>query len=325
MSSAGNRIKITPFGESHGKCVGIVIDGLPAGIRPDEAYISEFLARRKGAEGISTERRENDIPEYLSGVRGGVTNGYPLCVVFRNGNARREEYDAIADTPRPGHADFTAKIKYGDAADISGGGHFSGRLTLPVCFAGAIAKQILGEKGVTVEASLHSVLGQTEDTEEIIRGCKNEGDSAGGVVKCVVRGFPAGLGGPVFDGLEGKLAQYVFGIPGVKGIEFGSGFRGSCLKGSENNDSFVVSDGTAATETNNCGGILGGISTGGDIEFRVAFKPTPSIAKEQRTVNMKTNENAVISVKGRHDPCIALRGAVAVEAAAALALLDELI
>ena len=324
----GRRLKLTIFGASHAPEVGMTLEGLPAGERVDRARLQTFLARRApGRSALASARREPDVPAFLSGLADGVLDGEALTAVIRNRDARSQDYAAIRNTPRPGHADYAARVKYGDAWDGAGGGQFSGRMTAPLCIAGGVCLQLLERAGVTIEARAAEIGGESEPAamEAAIRAAKAEGDSVGGVIECVIRGVPAGLGDALFDGLEGRLAQIVFGIPAVKGVEFGAGFAAARLRGSENNDAFAVENGRVVTRTNRCGGILGGISTGMPITFRAAFKPTPSIAKTQETVDLATMRQATLSVPGRHDPCIVPRALPAVEAAAAIVIYDELL
>ena len=327
-STYGENIRLTVFGQSHSPAVGVTIDGLPAGEAVDMERLRAFLARRApGQSALTTSRREPDEPEFLSGIKDGVTCGAPLTAVIRNTNARSRDYEASKDIPRPGHADYTAWIKYGEARDYAGGGHFSGRLTAPLCVAGGVCLQILEREGVAVRARAVEIGGETDERamEAAILAAKADGDSVGGVVECVVTGVPAGVGDPMFDGLENRIAAIVFGIPAVKGVEFGEGFAAARLRGSGNNDAFAVEGGEVVTKTNRCGGILGGISTGMPIVFRAAFKPTPSIAKEQESVDLGTMRPAALSVRGRHDPCIVPRAVPVVEAAAAIAVYDALL
>ena len=349
-STTGNKLKISVFGESHGEAVGVVVDGLPEGFEIDFQELERFMKRRAPGGRLATPRKEADEPKFLSGVFNGITTGFPLCAVIENTNTRSGDYK-FGDTPRPAHADYTAAIKFGGNADMRGGGHFSARLTAPICIAGGIAKQILAQKGIYIGAHLKSI-GSVEDISfplypekqlfddvlnkelavidgsamekmiEAIESARSEGDSIGGVIECAAIGLPVGLGEPMFDGIENRLSKNIFGIPAVKGIEFGSGFEGSKLMGSENNDEFCVTDGKITTKTNNCGGILGGITNGMPVVFKVALKPTPSIAKAQQTVNIKTLEQTTLEIKGRHDPCVAVRAVPVVEAVAALTLLD---
>lgn len=328
-STYGQNIRMTIFGESHSAAVGVTLEGIPAGQRVDPEQLQAFLDRRApGQDRYSTPRKEADRPEFLCGLKDGTTCGTPLTAVIRNTNTVSSDYEAIADTPRPGHADYTAEVKYGGYQDKAGGGHFSGRLTAPLCIAGGIALQILEREGIRIEAkvvSIHGVSGSGEEMLAEIEKAKAEGDSVGGIVECVAEGLPAGLGDPMFDGMENRIASLVFGIPAVKGVEFGEGFGAAALKGSENNDAFLIQGGKLITKSNHAGGILGGITTGMPLVFRAAFKPTPSIVKEQDTVDLKTGENVKISVPGRHDPCIVRRAVPVVEAAAAVAILDALL
>ena len=347
-SSYGENLHITIFGQSHSAAIGVTVDGIPAGERIDMDELCRFLARRApGHGGWSTARTEADMPEFLSGIKNGVTCGAPVAAIIRNGDTRSQDYAALADTPRPGHADYTADIKYGGAQDKAGGGHFSGRLTAPLCIAGGICKQLLAHEGISIISRIASIAG-IEDEGELtastagkafptvsegrgelmqaaIAAARAEGDSVGGVVECAVTGVPAGLGDPIFGGMENRIAAAVFGIPAVKGIEFGAGFAAAAMRGSENNDSFSVENGHVVTETNNCGGILGGITDAMPIVFRAAFKPTPSIAKPQQSMNMKTMTQQEIRIAGRHDACIVPRAVPCVEAAAAIAVYDALL
>lgn len=322
-STYGNKVKISIFGQSHSEAIGVTIDGLPAGIAIDMEELQRFMNRRApGQSRYTTPRKEADRPEFLSGLVGNVTCGAPLSAVIRNTNTRSGDYDNIRDIPRPGHADFTAHVKYKGYEDVSGGGHFSGRLTAPLCIAGGIIKQILAADGITVEASIAEIGGNAEDPFAAVEEARARGDSVGGIISCTVRGLPPGIGEPMFDGLENRIAQAVFGIPAVKGIEFGRGFEAARLCGSENNDEFYYDGDQVKTRTNNHGGILGGISSGMPVTFRVAVKPTPSISIEQRSISYSKGEDAVLAVKGRHDPCIVPRAVPCVEAAAAIAVYD---
>ena len=346
-SSYGKNLEITLFGQSHGPAVGVTVQGIPAGETIDRDALGRFLARRAPGGALTSARKESDEPVFLSGLAGDTTCGAPLTILFENRDARPGDYETLKHTPRPGHADYTAAVKYGGFADMAGGGHFSGRLTLPLCAAGGIILQLLEKEGIRVIARIRSV-GTVEDrgelTEEaaarpfptadgergaamqaLIRRAKEEGDSVGGIIECAVLGLPAGLGDPIFDGMENRIAQAVFGIPGIKGIEFGSGFAGTRLRGSENNDPFRMENGQVVTKTNRAGGILGGITDGMPLVFRAAVKPTPSIAKPQQTVDLATETETEISISGRHDPCIVPRAVPCVEAAAALAVYDALL
>lgn len=344
-SSIGQNIKLTIFGQSHSAAIGMTLEGLPAGIKIDFDKLEAFTSRRApGKNAYSTARKEADKPEFVSGLREGVTCGAPLTVIIRNTDTRSNDYSELKILPRPGHADFTASVKYGGYQDYAGGGHFSGRLTAPLCVAGGIVLQILDSLGITVISRIASIGDVSDEGEllestaekpfptvsddsatkmqECIASAKSEGDSVGGVVECKVIGLPTGLGDPMFDGMENRIANIVFGIPAVKGIEFGIGFEASRLRGSQNNDPFEVKDGNVVTMTNNCGGILGGITTGMPLWFKVAFKPTPSISQKQHSVRLDTLTEGELVVKGRHDPCIVPRAVPCVEAAAALAVYD---
>ncbi len=355
-SEFGNLLRISLFGESHGSAVGVLIEGLPAGEEIDAVELQRFLERRRpGRDRLSTARREEDRPVFLSGITGGRTNGCPLCAVIENSDARSADYAELADRPRPGHADYTAYMKWGKAADLRGGGHLSGRLTAPLCIAGGLAKQILARRGIHAGAHLASVSGisdapfplrpepelfaeiaarpfpvldekKGEGMQARIREAAAAGDSVGGVIECAAVGLPAGLGSPHFSGVENRLAAALFGIPAVKGVEFGSGFAGAALRGSQNNDPFCIDEGgNVVTKSNCCGGLLGGMTSGMPLLFRAAVKPTPSIAIPQQTVSLSRREAAVITIKGRHDPCIAHRAVPVVEAVTAAVLLDLLL
>lgn len=347
-SSYGENLRFSIFGQSHSAAIGVTIEGIPAGERIDMEELGRFLARRApGQSALSTARREADIPEFLSGIKNGAACGAPITAIIRNTDTRSGDYAAFALTPRPGHADYTARVKFGGAEDQAGGGHFSGRLTAPLCIAGGICLQLLKRQGIEVISRIEMIGGvhdsgeltaSTEDKpfptvsdeageqmQSAILTAKAAGDSLGGVVECAVLNLPAGLGDPMFGGMENRIAAVVFGIPAVKGIEFGAGFSAAGLRGSENNDAYTVKDGKIITESNNCGGILGGITNGMPLVFRAAFKPTPSIAMEQRSVNMETMEQVSLRVDGRHDPCIVPRAVPCVEAAAAIAVYDALL
>lgn len=354
-SEFGKMVKVSVFGQSHGRAIGVTVDGLPAGESIDLEELNAFLDRRKpGKNPLSTARKEADAPVFLSGLENGATCGSPLCAIIENGDQHSSDYSELADKPRPGHADFTAWAKWGGQADMRGGGHFSGRLTAPLCIAGGIAKQILARRGVFVGAHLASV-GMEDDvsfplrpTAELfetvaakafpvlddaagermqaaILAAREAGDSVGGVIECAAIGLPAGLGDPMFDGVENRLAASLFGIPAVKGVEFGAGFGAARLHGSENNDPFTVVDGKIVTTQNNAGGILGGITSGMPITLRLAMKPTPSISRPQQTVSLSRMEPAELAVRGRHDPCIAHRAVPVAEAVTAIVLLDLLL
>ena len=327
-SSYGDNFRISIFGESHASAIGVTIEGLPAGSTVDSGKLQAFLERRApGRDAFSTSRREADAPEFLCGVKNGVATGAPIAAIIRNSDTRSNDYANLANVPRPGHADYPAEVKFGGCQDRAGGGHFSGRLTAPLCIAGGIALQQLERLGVSVSARVVRIGGETEPgrMEAAIAAARAEGDSVGGVVEAEICGLPAGVGDPMFGGLENRIAQIVFGIPAVKGIEFGEGFAVADLKGSENNDPYGIVYGKVVPLTNHAGGILGGISTGAPVVFRVAFKPTPSIAKEQDSVDLEKMEPAKLVVKGRHDPCVVLRAIPCVEAAAAVAVFDAVL
>ena len=323
----GKNIKVRVFGESHAPEIGVEVEGFPKGEAIDIEKLQAFMDRRKPGNAISsTKRREPDVPEITSGFKEGVTDGKLFRAVIKNVDRKSSDYENIKDVPRPGHADYTARVKYGPDYDPTGGGPFSGRMTAPLCAAGAAALQILERRGVKITARVVSIGGaaEPEDMEEQIRMAAAEGDSVGGVIECAAEGVPAGLGGPMTDGIESAIAAAVFGIPAVKGIEFGAGFSAAAMRGSQNNDPFYVDseDGKIKTVTNNCGGILGGISDGMPIIFRVAVKPTPSISMEQDSVSLSKLENVKLSIKGRHDSCIVPRAVPVVEAVTALSILD---
>ena len=327
-SSYGENFRISIFGESHAAAIGVTIEGLPAGSPIDSGKLQAFLDRRApGRDALSTSRREADAPEFLCGVKNGIATGAPITAIIRNSDMRLNDYANLANIPRPGHADYPAEVKFGGCQDRAGGGHFSGRLTAPFCIAGGIALQQLERLGVSVSARAVRIGGETdpERMEAAIAAARDAGDSVGGVVDVEICGLPVGIGDPMFGGLENRIAQIVFGIPAVKGIEFGEGFAVADLKGSENNDPYGIVDGKVVPLTNHAGGILGGISTGAPVVFRVAFKPTPSIAKEQDSVDLEKMEPAKLVVKGRHDPCVVLRAVPCVEAAAAIAVYDAVL
>ena len=322
MNSYGTNFRISIFGESHGKLIGVAMDGVPAGISlSEEDFMADLNRRRSGARG-TTPRKEDDIPHIVSGTFEGCTTGAPLTVVFENNNTISKDYSLFREIPRPGHADFTAQVKHNFFNDIRGGGHFSGRLTLALVAAGVVAKKILGNIKINAHITAIAGLADPSKWDAAIEEVMAEGDSTGGIIECTCTGVPAGLGEPFFNSLESEIAHLAFSIPGVRGIEFGDGFAAAAMKGSEHNDCFTDIDGHTAT--NGAGGINGGISNGNPIVFRIAVKPTSSISKVQHTANFITGEIEEFSVKGRHDACIALRCPVIVEAIAAIALAQHI-
>ena len=344
-SFSGRRLRLSVFGQSHSEAIGMTLEGLPAGIPVDTEELQRFLARRApGRNDWSTPRREADCPEFLCGLKNGFTCGTPITAILRNNNTKSSDYEQFRSLPRPGHADYTAEVKYHGYQDYAGGGHFSGRLTAPLCIAGGILLQELKRHGVVIDARIlavgnirddtpftHSVAGKpfpvSDDKagkamQSVIAEAKADGDSVGGIVECIIRNLPTGLGEPMFDGIENQISRIVFAVPAVKGIEFGAGFSAAAMKGSENNDAFCASDGQIRTVTNHAGGILGGISDGMPVVFRAAFKPTPSIAKPQQSVNLQTLQEQTLCITGRHDPCIVPRAVPVIEAAAAIAIYD---
>ena len=338
MNTFGTIFRVSVFGESHGEEIGVVIDGVEPGIALGEKDFDTDIARRRAGAKGTTPRVEADEPHILSGVFEGHTTGAPLAIVFKNTNTRSQDYAKLKDVPRPGHADFTANVKYGGFQDPRGGGHFSGRLTLPVVAAGVVAKKVLSET-VAEETNGHVQfrcdaalieIGGIADAgqwEAALEQAQQEGDSLGGVVECVVDGIPAGLGEPFWASVESKLAHAMFAIPGVRGVEFGDGFAAARMKGSEHNDCFTPDgidghEGLVTPATNHSGGINGGITNGNPLVFRVAFKPTSSIAKRQRTFDFAAGEMTDLQVPGRHDTCFALRTPVIVEAMASIVLAD---
>ena len=349
-STYGESLKLSVFGQSHGAAIGMTLDGIPAGLPVDQEILQKFLNRRApGQNDWSTPRKEEDRPEILSGIVDGFTCGAPIAAIIRNTNTRSKDYSSLKDIPRPGHADYTAQIKYGGFQDAAGGGHFSGRLTAPLCIAGGMCIQWLEGMGIRIGARIVSIGGIHDDDQldpvnpdlskiradfpvlsvsaaeamcNAISSAKERGDSVGGIVECYITGLPAGIGEPMFGGVESKLAQIIYGIPAVKALEFGAGHTMGSMNGSQSNDCFLIENGVVKTDTNNCGGILGGITNGMPVIFRVAIKPTPSISRPQQSVNLKTGEITTLEIKGRHDPCIVHRAVPVVEAAAAIAIYD---
>ena len=347
-SSYGENIRLTIFGQSHSPAIGMTLEGVPAGLKVDMAELNAFMKRRApGRDSISTARKEADEPEFLSGLKDDITCGTPITAIIRNTDTRSKDYSELKVIPRPGHADYTAEVKYNGFQDFAGGGHFSGRLTVPMCIAGGIIKQFLKEKGIEIFARVYSIKDicdegifdkpvsdkafpvvndkKGEEMVALIESAKADGDSVGGIIECVITGLPAGLGDPMFDGMENRISKIVFGIPAVKGIEFGAGFEATKMFGSENNDPFTYVDGRVMTKTNNSGGILGGITNGMPVMFKAAVKPTPSIYKPQTSVNLETKEETELIIKRRHDPCVAVRAVPVVEAAAAIAVYDAML
>ena len=349
ISHYGETLKLSIFGASHEPEIGMTLKQIPAGLAVDMEQLQAFLDRRRpGRNQWSSSRKESDIPHFTSGITDGETNGDPIHAVIFNEDIRKQDYASAGHLPRPGHADFTAWVKYGLDYNMSGGGPFSGRMTAPLCIAGGLCKQWLAQRKIHIGAHIEwikdiddnrfdplspnldavqsdfPVLDRVcgEQMQQAIADAAKNGDSLGGVIECAVVGLPAGLGGPMFEGIEGKLASVLYGIPAVKGVDFGLGFASAHRSGSDTNDAFVLQNGEVRTASNHSGGILGGISTGMPLLFRAAFKPTPSISKPQRTVNLDTMDESVISITGRHDPCIVPRAVPVVEAAAAIAIYD---
>lgn len=356
MNSYGFNIKLNIYGGSHDERIGMTLDGIPAGERIDPDALRAFMARRApGNDAYSTKRRESDDPVFLSGFDGDMTTGERIEAVIYNKDQHSGDYSEVCDIPRPSHADFAAIMKYGRDVDLRGGGHFSGRLTAPMCIAGGICLQILVRKNIHIAAHIASVgdvsdlpfdaVGVTKtdldalhrrkfptlseekgnEMRSVIEAARLDGDSVGGVVECAAIGLPVGLGEHMFMGVEARVSNAIFAIPAVKAIEFGQGFASTELRGSENNDPFEVRDGKIVTKTNNCGGILGGMTDGMPLIFRAAMKPTPSIGKEQDSVSLSRMENVKLTIKGRHDPCVVPRAVPVFEAACALAIMDMLL
>ena len=348
-STYGENLKLSIFGQSHGPAIGMTLDGIPAGLPVDFDKLQVFLNRRApGQNDWSTPRREEDKPEFLGGVLDGYTCGAPIAAVIYNKNTRSGDYANLKDCPRPGHADYTAQVKYGGFQDAAGGGHFSGRLTAPLCIAGGLCKQWLGEMGVGIHARIHTLAGVSDaeidpvhpqverigadfpviDPEsgshmrDAIAKAKEQQDSVGGIVECIITGLPAGIGEPMFGGVESKIASIVYGVPAVKAVEFGAGFSCAFYSGHDLNDAYTVENDRIQTLTNFSGGILGGITNGMPIIFRAAVKPTPSISRPQKSISLSHKEEQDLIVKGRHDPCIVPRAVPVIEAAAAIAIFD---
>lgn len=351
MNSLGERFRVTSFGESHGRCIGIVVDGCPAGLPLSQRDIQREVDRRRaGLSPLTSQRREPDRVEILSGLFKGYTTGAPIAMLIWNRDVDSRDYEEIRWKPRPGHADYAAHIKYGGFQDHRGGGRFSGRVTAGFVMAGAVAKRLL-EEALNVEVLAHiveigGVKAEIREVEELrkyamenplrcgdpeaarkmeraLHDAVSQGDSVGGAVECLVLGLPPGVGEPVFDTLEGDIAKALYAIPGVKAVEFGLGVNFARARGSQVNDPYIIRDGRVELASDNAGGAFGGISVGAKISIRVTFKPTPSIAREQRTVDLRIMKPATMKMRGRHDPCIALRGASAVEAMVAIVLADH--
>ncbi len=352
-STYGEKIKISVFGESHGNGIGVVIDGLPSGVKIDmDSVLLQMARRAPGKDKTATPRKESDIPKVLSGMLNDTLTGAPLCAVIENTNTRSGDYSNLLTCPRPGHSDYTAFVKYNGANDIRGGGHFSGRITAPIVFAGSICRQILEKEGIKIAAHISSI-GPVKDKlfdpvkiddtlvaklnsssfalidnsvegkmREVVESARMNRDSVGGTIECAVTGIKAGIGEPMFDGVEGVIAKAVFGVPAIKAIEFGKGFELSEMLGSQSNDPFEYDGDRVVTKTNNCGGILGGITNGMPVIFRTAVKPTPSISQKQMTVDLQKKENTEIEIHGRHDPCIVPRAVPVIEAVTAIAIVN---
>lgn len=356
-SQIGNKLKISIFGESHGNGIGAVIDGFPAGFEIDTDELLAFMKRRApGRDKTATPRKESDLPTVLSGILGNTTCGTPIAAVIANNDQHSGDYKNVASVARPGHADYTGSVKYNGFNDVRGGGHFSARLTAPLVFAGGLCLQYLKKQGIYIGAHLLSV-GEANDISfdavnasadellapgkrgfpviddsaeqrmrDVIEAARLDADSVGGIVEVAAVGMPVGIGDPIFDTVEGRLAFGYYGIPAVKGVDFGAGFDAAKMRGSENNDEFYMAeDGSVKTRTNNHGGALGGITSGMPITARIAFKPTPSIGKPQKSIDYKKLEDAEMGVKGRHDPCVAVRAVPVVEAVTAIVLMDMLL
>ena len=354
-STYGEHLKLSIFGQSHGTAIGMTLDGIPAGLPVDFEKLQQFMNRRApGQNDHSTTRKEADQPEFLSGIVDGYTCGAPIAAIITNTNTRSGDYSSLKDCPRPGHADYPAHVKYGGFQDVAGGGHFSARLTAPLCVAGGLCKQWLENMGIRIKAHIVAIGGVVDEPgvyldwanpdldliredfpvlneeagvkmKEAIAAAKNEGDSVGGLIECIATGLPVGLGEPIFGGMESKIAQIIYGIPAVKGLNFGSGFAGAYMRGSENNDQYYIEDGKIKTRRNYAGGILGGLTNGMPLVFEVAIKPTPSIAMTQKSISISNMEETELTIKGRHDPCIVPRAVPVIEAAAAIAIYDAVL
>ena len=349
-STYGEALKLAIFGQSHGPAIGMTLDGIPAGLSVDVEKLQTFLNRRApGLHDWATPRREEDKPEFLAGIIDGFTCGAPIAAVIHNKNTRSGDYANLKDCPRPGHADYTAQVKYGGFQDAAGGGHFSGRLTAPLCIAGGLCLQWLEEMGIRIGARIACIGGLCDKeyfdpmNPQLDQVCKDfpalspaaadqmrgfiatvreAGDSVGGIIECAVTGIPAGLGEPMFGGVESRIAQIVYGIPAVKSLDFGAGYSVGYMRGSQCNDAYIMVDGNVKTLTNHAGGIQGGITNGMPVIFQVAIKPTPSISQPQESVSLSKGERQQLIIQGRHDPCIVPRAVPVVEAATAIAIFD---
>ena len=351
-SRIGRMLSVEIFGESHGAAVGVTLDGLPAGLKLDMEKLNAFIQRRAARSAIATGRQEKDIPRVISGLWDDVTTGQPLTAIFENGDTHSSHYDFLPDRPRPGHADYPALMRSQFNDDLRGSGHHSGRLTLPYVFAGGVAMQLLEQQGIRIAAHVQLIadvndrcLSWTqpdmealfeaqkrpiptldpeagEQMQQAILKAKSEQDSRGGIVECIACGLPAGLGAPFFEGVESVMANYLFAIPAVKGVEFGAGFTAASMRGSAYNDPYTMKNGKVVTTRNNAGGLLGGLTNGMPVIVRAAFRPTPSVSLEQDTVSLTKGENAKLSVHGRHDPCVVVRAVPVVESAVALAIAE---
>ncbi|MBQ9300752.1 MAG: chorismate synthase [Clostridia bacterium] len=356
MQFKGNKLTVTVFGQSHAPAVGMVMDGLPAGIAVDRERLQAFMARRAPGQGsFTTARKEADTPEFLSGLAGNTTCGAPVCAVIRNSDTHSRDYSQFLAVPRPSHADYPARVKFGRNFDIRGGGQFSARLTAPLCAAGGIALQWLESKGIQIGAHIAAIAGiqdrpfdpiavSGKDFDRVrengfpvldaeagrsmlaaIEEARLAQDSVGGIVECAGIGLPVGLGDALFGGLESALSAGLFAIPAVKAVSFGSGFEAAALRGSQHNDPYILRSGRVAAATNHAGGIVGGMTTGMPLIIKAAFKPTPSIGQPQRSVNLDTMEETTLTITGRHDPCVVPRAVPVVEAVTALVLMDKLL
>ena len=351
-STYGEKLKLSIFGQSHGPAIGMTLDGIPAGLAVGLQELQAFFNRRApGQNEESTSRKEADKPEFLSGIVNGFTCGAPIAAIIENTNIRSSDYHSLKDCPRPGHADYPAQIKYRGYQDVVGGGHFSGRLTAPLCIAGGLCKQWLENMGIRIAAHIVAIGGVVDEPgvyidwakpdldliqedfpvlspsagkrmRQKIAEAKSEGDSVGGILECYITGLPAGLGEPMFGGVESRIAQIAYGIPAVKAVDFGAGYSAGYMLGSQCNDAYTVENGKLRTLTNHAGGILGGITNGMPVIFRVAIKPTPSISRPQQSVSLNKGQVQELMIKGRHDPCIVPRAVPVVEAAAAIAIFD---